>query len=402
MPALKHAQPIPTELKPSHRDQHKQSIKRDRLPVLVFSHGLGGNQTTYSTFVGSMASRGFICISIEHRDHSASVSAKNNYTESVTYKQPNPEDMLPGELKDDYLLRFRRGQVKQRVEEVLEGVQLLRDLDAGRAVRNLILREGQTVENFVPGFLKGRMDFDVMVMSGHSFGGATALTILQQEGHPFKAGIILDPWMFAVDHTKPITIPILSIQSEFFHWKTNLYPFKEMFNHPSAHPSNIFGVVRNTKHQEVSDLPALAPHLMKTIKISGGVSPVTIHNAYNFTSCYFLRKVLIEDYQTGDHVVPDVVVKVSHADDDVNGNGDDDTNDKENEGIVMPEGLENVKNGKTYGGGIEIKEGMGLSVIEAIPTIELPPEKVAVFGMEAFDVLEANMPDTWEDTQQKK
>jgi platelet-activating factor acetylhydrolase len=29
-----------------------------RLPVLIFSHGLAGNQTTYSTYCGNLASRG--------------------------------------------------------------------------------------------------------------------------------------------------------------------------------------------------------------------------------------------------------------------------------------------------------------------------------------------------------
>ncbi len=37
------------------------------LPVIVFSHGLGGNRTTYTTLCTHLASHGFIVFVIEHR-----------------------------------------------------------------------------------------------------------------------------------------------------------------------------------------------------------------------------------------------------------------------------------------------------------------------------------------------
>lgn len=40
---------------------------KQQLPVIVFSHGLAGIRTTYSTICTDLASHGFIVAAIEHR-----------------------------------------------------------------------------------------------------------------------------------------------------------------------------------------------------------------------------------------------------------------------------------------------------------------------------------------------
>jgi len=91
--------------------QQLQQLQQPRFPLVLVSHGLGGMRTTYSAFCSDLASHGFVVASVEHRDFSASLTFRNDHQEPVTYK------VLPTDVDE---FEFRNGQVKHRVQEMLQ------------------------------------------------------------------------------------------------------------------------------------------------------------------------------------------------------------------------------------------------------------------------------------------
>jgi platelet-activating factor acetylhydrolase len=119
-------------------------------PVIIFSHGLGGNRLIYSCICSDLASHGFVVAAIEHRDGSASL-AKGIQDEWIQYDNVPPE-----------VWGFRHHQLRHRVSEVELCLASLDD----------IARNGHTQNG--PQF-KGRLNMNSLVMAGHSFGGATTV-----------------------------------------------------------------------------------------------------------------------------------------------------------------------------------------------------------------------------------
>ncbi|KAL5039432.1 hypothetical protein RTP6_006592 [Batrachochytrium dendrobatidis] len=286
-----------------------------RLPVVVFSHGLAGMRTTYSTLCGSLAAKGFIVLVPEHSDGSAcatirqSNSSTSTQHEHIAYLRPDKTSVLPGETTDDYLLRLRRAQVEIRADEVDACIEILKKLDMGSfdPKDNLIgnhAESGPCIDSF-----KSRVDFQHMVMAGHSFGGATTITVLSRPNMPFRCGIILDPWMFPV-HNPNVTVPYLSIQSETFHWKTNLdqmrsmmglVPYSNTTDSTAAstvlttstlqHPHTRFGYIRHTAHNNPSDFSGLFPTVIQWAGQAGSADALRVYRINDDWMCEFIATI---------------------------------------------------------------------------------------------------------------
>ncbi len=131
-----------------------------RLPIVIFSHGLGGTADVYSYQTMALASNGYVVLVLTHQDRSAPVVALSNGTE-IHYDFELAKLLLE-EKHSDYV-KERRRRTDHRVQELIAAVEAIHRMD----------------QQDIPGLgisLQGRLSKSETFFMGHSFGGATALT----------------------------------------------------------------------------------------------------------------------------------------------------------------------------------------------------------------------------------
>lgn len=276
--------------------------EKSTFPVVIFSHGLGGMRTTYSQICGNMASHGYIVIAMEHADGSACITRRADKV-VTPHRHPRPEDLNEGEDVQDYLMRFRTEQVNQRRDEIEEILITIAEINLGQC-QNLV--DPQSKDMKILSQLQGKFDLKNSVLMGHSFGAATAINVLSSTVHQFKACILLDPWMFSVSHHAIAGIPILNMQSNFFHWNENLDAIKSMMQDEITHKSSVFGYIKETRHQDCSDFGLFFGWLMSVTKKIGLTKPATTHLVLDSVIQKFLSSFVLPTsptFDTADYAV---------------------------------------------------------------------------------------------------
>jgi platelet-activating factor acetylhydrolase len=278
-------------------------------PVIMFSHGLGGTRTMYSSLCGEFASYGFIVCAVEHRDGSAPRSfvlhpesgygsrkereerggvdhwyEENGHNYDVVdymFPQDNPLDSGPNNPKG-VDTELRQAQIDLRAAELEEAFKVLHILADGDgqqiATRNLrrkgfIGSSSLGLEGVNWAAWKGRIKLDRVTACGHSFGAATVVDMLRnRKRFPyFTQGIIYDIWGAG---TRPpsddqpehrIQVPLLAVNSEAFtYWPVNFEKVDSLVKEAQAGPVRApawLMTVRGTIHISQSDFVLLYPNL---------------------------------------------------------------------------------------------------------------------------------------------
>ncbi|XP_038233670.1 platelet-activating factor acetylhydrolase 2, cytoplasmic isoform X1 [Dermochelys coriacea] len=290
-----------------------------RYPLIIFSHGLGAFRTVYSAVCAEMASRGFLVMVLEHRDHSAC-------TTYFCKAEPGGSDSLETVLQEEWIpfrrvqegqkeFHFRNPQVHQRANECVQGLKLVKDINSGKAVTN-VLHKG-----FDLSALKESVDLTKVAVMGHSFGGATAILALAKEAH-FKCAVALDAWMFPLknDLYPKVTKPVLFINTEKFQTAESVAKMKRL---RSRNRQTKIITILGSVHQSQTDFTFLAGNLLNRVfQTRGTLDPYTGLDITNRAALAFMQKhlELEEDFDQwnnllegiGDSVIPEAPPCISN------------------------------------------------------------------------------------------
>lgn len=360
-PVARHWPPEGNSKKSGHKIKNKRGPAPEGMPeeptfpLLIFSHGLGGSRTAYSSLCTEFASYGFVVCAVEHRDGSGPRSFVNHakcdsdrrntqgranmdgsnsdapmhgtksssrdsldHTEQeikqgyhyVDYIFPknNPKDTSPNNERG-IDTELRSAQIELRLSELEEAYRVLKAICAGDG--DEIARQNRRGEGFIGGSSrglkgidwqrwKGRFHIDKMTLAGHSFGAATVVEALRHIDR-FKnvqAGIIYDIWGAPIkppvdDPKHRINLPLLSISSEaFMYWEKNWNAVMSLMKEASEHGAPSYLLtVRGSVHISQSDFSIMYNHVTSFL-LKATVHPQRAIDLNISTSLEFLRLVI--------------------------------------------------------------------------------------------------------------
>ncbi|CAD6187525.1 unnamed protein product [Caenorhabditis auriculariae] len=222
--------------------------RKEKFPVLVFSHGLGGCRHYYSVYCTSMASHGYVVAAVEHRDMSACWTydlIEDN--DALTEKPIKMRSISRGEKE----FKIRNYQVNKRVSECVKVFNVLEELNMSGNIPAKIL----VGEEFDWGQFKNCLDVSRTFIGGHSFGGATALGCTAYTTD-FQAAIVLDGWTFSLDaaQQEQSRQPTLFMNIGSWQWEENLSVIGKI---SKQNVGNALFTLKGAAHQSFSDFPFL-------------------------------------------------------------------------------------------------------------------------------------------------
>ena len=248
--------------------QHDDGGLEAKFPVIVFSHGMASMRTSYSHYLASLASRGYVVAAVEHRDGSGpgSIVLGPDGSEKRVFHAPRESiDPVPG------VEELKRLQLGLRQAEVEETVAVLRRIDDGHgaAVHVDNLRgEGLTLAGW-----RGRLDMEQVVVGGHSYGATLAMQALRgapSAARPFRGGIVLDPGKASGPLNGDIDVPVLVVHSQSWSRTHSLFYGRPHFDAVRDIARDVlargrpawFLTARGTAHTSVTDAPLIEPALL--------------------------------------------------------------------------------------------------------------------------------------------
>ncbi|CAO2649342.1 Nn.00g067270.m01.CDS01 [Neocucurbitaria sp. VM-36] len=286
----------------SAAEQEHQELKRGEgfgtLPCVVFTHGMAGMSQSYSHYLGSIASHGYVVAAVEHRDG----SGPGTIIHHPSGKEQKVWHLKLKDLQSDppmTELDLKAAQLAFREAEISETIKLFAQLNAGEAP--IVNLKPESPRESLPGF-KHRLNLSAVTVAGHSYGATgvmQALNTTETWGMPINGGIALDPGKESGPLNKEIEVSILVMQSgEWTEKQTKFYGqgwhFKVVRKIIESVNEGWFMTLTGTAHPSCTDAPLIVPWIMKLVTGTTLDSRIALRE-YIDTSVQFLRHL-----QTGE------------------------------------------------------------------------------------------------------
>jgi platelet-activating factor acetylhydrolase len=263
----------------------------DALPIVIFSHGMAGMSQSYSYYLGSLASQGFVVAAVEHRDGSGPGSLVH---------LPNGKKKRVWHLKLEDLQReppmtlseLKVAQLAFREAEILETVRLFERLNAGEDVKQL---KPHSPDKSLPTF-KNRLDLDAVTIAGHSYGATGTLQAIKyapSKKRPLNGAIALDPGKESGPLNDDIKVPVLVFNSG--EWTEKQVEFYGQGLHFDVEKKLVkkaekgwFMTLLGTAHPSCTDAPLIVPWIMRLV-LGTTLDPLIALKEYVDVSVEFLN-----------------------------------------------------------------------------------------------------------------
>lgn len=206
----------------------------EKLPVLVFSHGMLSSRTDYTSYLGSLASCGVIVAAIEHRDGSSPGSAvrqrrdvDGTLREEWRYAFGLRDLVTPDDFDTPAL---KEVQLSFREAEIDAAAYILRALDEGSLHARDNTRHPVSASPELFASFAGRLEVTPrdggvggMTLAGHSYGATGVLRALRSDRQPkrqstlpreiFSGAVALDPGKSSGPLNADIAVPLVVCHS---------------------------------------------------------------------------------------------------------------------------------------------------------------------------------------------
>jgi dienelactone hydrolase len=169
-------------------------IADEEFPVLMFSPGMGGMPSYYTSLLEDVTSHGYIIAAIYH-----------TYSGEVTVF---PEDRVVLSTENANLVTMiESGMPMDQVETAFESIGIVWVQDAQFVLDQL------TQMNEADALLQGHLDLEHVGSFGHSFGGAMSAEVLHDDSR-FDAGINMDGTLFGAVRDEGLSQPFMFMLSD--------------------------------------------------------------------------------------------------------------------------------------------------------------------------------------------